>query len=84
MDFRPYITSKGWTLRSIWKKVGGVEAHFHRVISGKAPMTPEMAGKIEAAVEGYLPAGFLLGVKPFTLPTQDPPPSESSDSQAIA
>jgi len=74
-DFRPYIKSQGWTLRTIWRRVGGVEAHFHRVISGKAPMTPEMAEKIEAATNGYLPAGFLLGLKPFAAPAQPSTPA---------
>ena len=69
-DFRPYLKSKGWTLRSVWRQVGGEEAHFHRVISGKAPVTQDMAEKISAATGGFLPVGFLMGIQPFTPPAQ--------------
>ena len=78
-DFRPYLKAKGWTIRFVWRKVGGVEAHFHRVISGKAKMMPDMADKIALATDGFLPAGFLLGVEPFTPPAHPQPPADSLD-----
>ena len=73
-DFRPFIKSKGWSLRSVWRQVGGEEAHFHRVISGKAPVTQDMAEKISTATGGFLPVGFLMGIEPFTPPVHPSTP----------
>lgn len=49
-DFRPIIRAKGWSLRFVWRQVGGVEAHFHRVISGKTPTSIDYAQKIAAVI----------------------------------
>jgi len=78
MDFRPYIKAKGWSLRSVWRRVGGQECHFHRVISGKVPISLDMAKKISAAVDGYLPVGFLLGIEPFAPPVQPSTPAKAA------
>lgn len=49
-DFRPIIRAKGWSLRYVWRQVGGEEAHFHRVISGKIPTSVHYAQRIAAII----------------------------------
>lgn len=49
-DFRPVIKAKGWTQRKVWRQVGGVEAHFHRVVAGETRTSINYAKKIAAVI----------------------------------
>ena len=54
MDFRDRIWADGKTLAEVARKVGVQEAHFHRCVSGRAPMSLALARRIDAATSGLI------------------------------
>lgn len=61
VDCRKAIWSHGITLAEVARRLGNEPSHVHHLLSGKLPVTVQMAHRIEAATDHAVTAAQILG-----------------------